>query len=111
MPILLLCLFGAAAIIGAGFTLLIIRLARRKPAVSEPAFDSPAAFPYGCGGFAAPARLWLVVKSSNARSVQSALGLHHPTPCSWSEGLTGEKKAVHRAAASRLDPDNRFGLA
>jgi len=91
MPILLLCLFGAAAIIGAGFTLLIIRLARRKPAVSEPAFDSPAAFPYGVAGLRAGRLLVGGQKQQRAlRPIRAWLA--SPNPCSWSEGLTGEKK-------------------
>jgi hypothetical protein len=30
---------------------------------------------------------WLAIRSSNARAVQTALGLHNPTPCSWDEGI------------------------
>lgn len=30
---------------------------------------------------------WLVVKTSDPSAVQAALKLHHPTPCSWEEGL------------------------
>jgi hypothetical protein len=36
--------------------------------------------------FAQPCR-WLVVKARDPRAVQAALRLHHPTPCSWEEGL------------------------
>jgi hypothetical protein len=31
---------------------------------------------------------WLVVKSSQVRAVQTALGLHNATPCSWGEGMS-----------------------
>jgi hypothetical protein len=31
---------------------------------------------------------WMVVKGSNMGSVQAALGLHNPIPCSWGEGLS-----------------------
>ncbi len=37
--------------------------------------------------FNLPAR-WLAVRSSNSMLIQSALGLHNPTPCSWEEGLS-----------------------
>src|SRR6266849_3810385 len=30
---------------------------------------------------------WLAVKSNNPQTVQKALGLHNPTPCSWTEGM------------------------
>jgi hypothetical protein len=36
--------------------------------------------------FEQPSR-WLVVKTGNPAMVQAALNLHHPTPCSWEEGL------------------------
>lgn len=37
--------------------------------------------------FNLPAR-WLAVRSNNSMLIQSALGLHNPTPCSWEEGLS-----------------------
>jgi hypothetical protein len=36
--------------------------------------------------FEQPSR-WLVVKAGDPALVQAALNLHHPTPCSWEEGL------------------------
>jgi hypothetical protein len=36
--------------------------------------------------FEQPSR-WLVVKAGDPSVVQAALNLHHPTPCSWEEGL------------------------
>jgi hypothetical protein len=37
---------------------------------------------------------WLAVKSGNLQVVQSALGLHNPTPCSWTDGMArvGDQK-------------------
>lgn len=35
---------------------------------------------------------WLVVRSKNLHAVETALGLHNPRPCTWSEGIAGEKK-------------------
>lgn len=37
--------------------------------------------------FNLPAR-WLAVRSGNPMLIQSALGLHNPTPCTWEEGLS-----------------------
>jgi hypothetical protein len=55
------------------------RLARPELAVRSRRPTSPAGVP--------PAR-WLAIKLSNPRAVQTALGLHHPMPCSWEEGLS-----------------------
>jgi len=35
---------------------------------------------------------WVAIKSRNLPAVQSALGLHHPKPCSWVEGLASEEQ-------------------
>jgi hypothetical protein len=40
----------------------------------------PSVFDHACR--------WLVIKGSNMGSVQAALGLHNPMPCSWGEGLS-----------------------
>jgi len=95
MPALLLLLFGSALIIGAGIVLLVLRLLRRKPQRSKAApefnldgFFWPAARP----SYLRRPNSWLVIKSRNLLAVQSALGLHNPRPCSWSEGVAGEKK-------------------
>jgi len=34
---------------------------------------------------------WLAVRSRNLQAVQTALGLRNAKPCSWSEGLSGER--------------------
>jgi hypothetical protein len=47
--------------------------------ISRPRY-CPSVFDYACR--------WLVVKGSNMGSVQAALGLHNPSPCSWAEGLS-----------------------
>lgn len=36
--------------------------------------------------------LWLAVRATDPGVVQAALGLHQPTPCSWTEGMTGERR-------------------
>ena len=38
------------------------------------------------------AATWLAIKSGSAQAVQSALALHNPKPCSWAEGLSGERE-------------------
>jgi hypothetical protein len=35
----------------------------------------------------APPPRWLAIRVNNPRLVQMALGLHHPMPCSWEDGL------------------------
>ena len=42
--------------------------------------------------FASRPPLWLAVRATDPRQVLAALGLNRPTPCSWSEGMTGERK-------------------
>jgi len=91
MPILLVFLFGAGLSIAAGLILLVIRLARRKPPVADPAFVWRAGYPSERAGYRARPDCWLAIKSNHVLSVQSALGLHNPMPCSWAEGLAGEK--------------------
>ncbi len=34
--------------------------------------------------------LWLAIHSSSSRAIQAALGLGHPRPCAWTEGITGK---------------------
>jgi hypothetical protein len=41
--------------------------------------------------FASRPPLWMAVRATDPKAVQSALGLNQPTPCSWTEGMTGEK--------------------
>jgi hypothetical protein len=36
--------------------------------------------------------LWMAVRSADSGTVQSALGLNQPTPCSWTEGMTGARE-------------------
>src|SRR5437762_1261150 len=84
--------FGIVLGTGVFFTLCALRRKRENSAtapVIEPAFD-PVVLPAGglfrTSLFEQPRR-WLAVKSTNSTSVQCALGLHHPTACSWEEGL------------------------
>jgi hypothetical protein len=38
------------------------------------------------------ANSWLAIKSGSVHAVQSALALHDPKPCSWAEGLSGDRE-------------------
>jgi hypothetical protein len=49
----------------------------------SPAFES---------AFTSRPPLWMAVRATDPKVVQSALGLNQPTPCSWKEGMTGERK-------------------
>jgi hypothetical protein len=95
MPALLLLLFGAALIIGAGLVLLVMRLARMRQRASKapPELNLDGFFfPAARHSYLRRPSSWLVVKSRNVLAVQSALGLHNAKPCSWSEGIAGEKQ-------------------
>jgi hypothetical protein len=41
--------------------------------------------------FTARPPLWLAVRATDPKPVQTALGLNQPMPCSWKEGMTGER--------------------
>jgi hypothetical protein len=58
-----------------------VELTPRKVVV--PTFES---------ALAARPPLWMAVRATDPKPVQSALGLNQPTPCSWKEGMTGERK-------------------
>ena len=56
------------------------QLTSRK--VLAPAFES---------AFTSRPPLWMVVRATDPGMVLAALGLNQPTPCSWTEGMSGEK--------------------
>lgn len=99
ITITLLLLFGFVLSTGVALILLAAFLRRRShwsgrpPALGAARFVSLAEFK------AYPALLnrppdWLAVKCRSVLSVQSALGLNDPQPCSWWDGLaeTGEQR-------------------
>lgn len=91
MPALLLLLFSVALSIGFAIIVLLIRRAReRQMEPSSPAPQGNCPYERTCI-FRRPG-CWLAVKSRNLLAVQSALGLHNPKPCSWTEGMTGDEK-------------------
>src|SRR5690349_3176402 len=91
MTVMLLVLFGLALSIGAATVLFVIKQARQRqqgaPVLSQSFTEqkSPHLF------FQRPS-CWLAIKSRSLLAVQSALGLHNPKPCSFSEGFAGDQK-------------------
>ena len=57
-----------------------VELTPRKVVV--PAFES---------AFVSRPALWMAVRATDPKTVQAALGLNQPIPCSWQEGMTGER--------------------
>lgn len=94
MPVLLLVLFSFVLSIGIGIIVALCFRARLKPRVASRSVPQRALAPGPEQSrylFLRP-NCWLVIKSRNWRTVQSALGLHHTKPCSWSAGLTGDEQ-------------------
>ena len=80
-----------AVVVAVMVFLWMIVLHRRARAMAElpprkiavPTFES---------AFASRPPLWMAVRATDSGPVQAALGLNQPTPCSWTEGMTGERK-------------------
>ena len=93
--LLMLIPFSAVII---GFMLYLFRFQRGRrnsPVSNEPVYG-PGFSAHRRGyrnPFDQPCR-WMAVRSQDLAGVQQALGLVHPTPCSWEEGITeaGEHK-------------------
>ena len=96
MPLLLLLLLGMALGTGVVLVVLVSRWVRRQRALRElwPAEPIRRRLTYATSraGYLRRPACWLAIKSRNLLTVQSALGLHNPKPCSWTEGLAGEQK-------------------
>lgn len=78
---------------------LIKRWRQARGTLSEPAGNdlgkknaSHSSFKYHHSVLKGP-NCWLAIKNRNLMTVQSALALHNPKPCSWAEGLLGESEA------------------
>jgi len=92
MPVLLLMLFSIALSVGMGIVVLVLRrIAARQHSLSQYRESSPNRLQEHPCAFRWPGS-WLAIKSRNPLSVQSALGLHNPKPCSLIQGLAGEEK-------------------
>ena len=87
---MLLAMQMLALVVAVMVLLWVIALHRRARAAEEltqlktivPTFES---------AFASRPPLWMAVRATDPGTVQSALGLNQPTPCSWTEGMTGER--------------------
>ncbi len=83
-------------LVGALFVVALIRWRRHQsgfPAHLEDATETAASrdLLHNTPGFALKrAHSWLAIRGANAPAVLSALALHDPKPCSWSEGLLGD---------------------
>ena len=90
---LLLLPFGFVIAVAVIFWALIVRHARREAGECRRTDPSPSAWdqnferPLAAWSLEAPQR-WCAVRSSSVRAVQTALGLQHPRPCNWGEGVT-----------------------
>ncbi len=87
----LLALLGTVLLIGAVLAALVRKyLPKRDLSESahpgKPVGESRGARIFHSPIFHCPNR-WLAVKSNDPQTVQKALGLHNPTPCSWTEGM------------------------
>src|SRR5436190_18139850 len=86
----LLGLVGTVLLIGSVLAL-VVRNYRRKRNLAANRPGRSNGEPRGARIFQSPIfhcpNRWLAVKSNNPHAVQKALGLHNPTPCSWTEGM------------------------
>ncbi len=95
----LILLFGSVLGSGILLVLLVVRLRRRERRVSktedaswnEPLTAFPARHPIVSSAAPRPT-CWLAIKSRDPFAVQTALALTHSAPCSWSDGLTGQRQ-------------------
>lgn len=76
---------------------LVLQWRHRKslPAAPEPADDierEQTRTPEAASFAAKRANSWLAIKSNSVHAVQAGLSLHNPKPCSWAEGLSGERE-------------------
>jgi len=96
IPGLLLSLLGLSLAVGAAMVLFVLCSKRKR--LPQPAPVLPFAFEPVQACYAAPRAaphrpsLWLAIRNRNLHSVQTALGLHNPKPCTWSEGFTGDQR-------------------
>jgi hypothetical protein len=95
MPLLLLLLFGLSLSAGVAMAFLISSLIRQRRVglprmVSESAPESSSH--HQRATYLHRPECWAAIKNRNLPAVQSALGMHHPKPCSWIEGLASEEQ-------------------
>jgi hypothetical protein len=89
---LLILVLGMALGMGVTCLLLVVHFLRKgRIATSGRIARKPDFFPrerrFYSSLYHLPSR-WLAIRTNNPHLVQAALGLHHPRPCSWEEGLS-----------------------
>jgi len=94
MPVLLLLLVSIALSFGISMIALAVRRARgiTPPLGSAPQPEEASFGPLERTCMFRRPGCWLAIKGNTLFSVQSALGLHNPKPCSWIQGLAGDEK-------------------
>jgi hypothetical protein len=90
MPVLLLLLVSIALSIGISIVALAVRRARGITPSAKP--EKPTFCPLEKTCMFRRPGCWLAIKGNTLFSVQAALGLHNPKPCSWIQGLAGDEK-------------------
>ena len=88
VPLMLLALHLLALGVGTVMFLGMIILHRRARALQQLSQTGGTLFSAHSRFVHQPA-VWLAIRSSNPKAVQTALGLGHPTPCPWAEGIAG----------------------
>jgi hypothetical protein len=94
IPVVLLLLVALATGGSFAFVYAIRRGRRAHPGVERAIVlpHSSICFEKSGSNFLSRPTSWLAVKGRNLRAVQTALGLQKTEPCSWIEGLAGEKQ-------------------
>jgi hypothetical protein len=93
MPIVLLVLLALVIGLGTGMVFLVARWRKKCIRVTPPPLAPEQELPpvhRHC--FLPRPGAWLTVRSRNLQSVQSALRLHNPRPCTFLQGLANEHK-------------------
>jgi hypothetical protein len=69
----------------------MIVLHRRAREMERKAISDIKTFSPG-GALAQCPAAWLAIRSTDSKAVLTAMGLSYPVPCSWKEGITGERE-------------------
>ena len=96
IPLLLLLLISLALCSGVAVAFLAYSMLRQsRIPISMKASDSAinASYRSQPASYSVRPDCWVAIKSCNLLAVQGALGLLHPKPCSWSEGLASEQQS------------------
>lgn len=92
IAVLLLMLLSLSVAGAVAIVLLILHRRHRHLVRTGPALEG--AFPafHARPGVLHRPTTWLAIRHRHVHTVQSALGLHDPRPCTWMEGLEGGKR-------------------